>query len=690
MLHPSSGRPARAFQALVVSALLSAPALGQGPPPGYYDTVDATDAASLRQTLHDVIDDHLRYPYTSSSTDTWDILELADEDPGDAASILDVYRNRSFAKAGGGNPNYNREHTWPSSYGFPDDSSSNYPYSDCFQLRLCDDGYNSARSNKPFRYCAGCTEYPTDLEAGAGGPGFPNRTAGSFTQGSWETWEGMRGDVARGLFYLDVRYEGGTHGVTFASEPDLILTDDEALIDASNTGQNEPVAYMGMLSVLLQWHAEDPVDAAEMARNDVVFSFQGNRNPFIDHPEWVDCLFNSVCGGGDVTPPAPVTGLAAVGGAGQVDLTWNANGEPDLAGYHVYRATVAGGPYGQLTGSPVGTPAYSDTSVVGGTTYYYVATAIDTSQNESGFSAEVSATPTPGAPSTDPWINEFHYDNAGGDTGEFVEVAGPSGLDLTGWQVVGYNGNGGGVYQTVALSGVLPAQENCTGTLSFAFTGMQNATSGLPDGLALVNPGGTAIEFLSYEGVFVAVGGAASGMTSVDVGVSESGSTPVGHSLQLGGTGSGPDDFAWQPAQAETPGLPNAGQTFAPAGVVLYGTGTLGSLGVPTLCWEGPPLPGTTFTLVAGNSPPGTQLFVIGSTSSSVPPLDLSNGLLLNVGIPLLFLNPLIADGTGNGSLSLFIPLGASGLTIYCQSIAVDGTGGAAYASSLGTQVDVL
>ncbi|MCZ6652631.1 MAG: endonuclease [Planctomycetota bacterium] len=55
------------------------------------------------------------------------------------------------------------------------------------------------------------------------------------------------------------------------------------------------MAHMGMLTVLLQWHVEDPVDDVELNRNDVVFSFQDNRNPFIDHPEWVACLFLDEC-----------------------------------------------------------------------------------------------------------------------------------------------------------------------------------------------------------------------------------------------------------------------------------------------------------------------------------------------------------------------------------------------------------
>jgi hypothetical protein len=94
---------------------------------------------------------------------------------------------------------------------------------------------------------------------------------------------------------MDVRYEGGTHGVTSASEPDLILTDDLQLIDDSRTGKNEATGYMGMLSVLLDWHRQDPVDPVEMQHHETVASFQGNRNPFIDHPEWASCVFEGQC-----------------------------------------------------------------------------------------------------------------------------------------------------------------------------------------------------------------------------------------------------------------------------------------------------------------------------------------------------------------------------------------------------------
>ena len=294
----------RSINALLLAVL--APAGWSQVPSGYYDSVDTSDPAALRATLHQVIDDHLRYPYTSSSTDTWDILEQAQTNPADSGEILDVYKNEEYTKVGGGNSDYNREHPWPSSYGFPNSNSDNYPYSDCHVLFLCNSSYNSSRSNKPYDTCAGgCDEKTTAFNDGQGGGsgsyvGNSNWTDGGGA-GRWETWIGRRGDVARALLYMDVRYEGGTHGNTGSSEPNLILTDNLSLITASNTGSNESVAYMGMLSVLLQWHAEDPVDDFERAGHEVVYGYQGNRNPFIDHPEWADCLYNGSCTGSDVT-----------------------------------------------------------------------------------------------------------------------------------------------------------------------------------------------------------------------------------------------------------------------------------------------------------------------------------------------------------------------------------------------------
>ncbi|MBK8903156.1 MAG: ExeM/NucH family extracellular endonuclease [Anaerolineaceae bacterium] len=159
------------------------------------------------------------------------------------------------------------------------------------------------------------------------------------------------------------------------------------------------------------------------------------------------------------------------------------------------------------------------------------------------------------------FINEIHYDNTGTDVGEAIEIAGPAGTDLTGWSLVLYNGSNSLAYTTTPLSGAIPNLQNGYGVVfvSYPSNGIQN---GAPDGVALVDAANAVIQFLSYEGSFSAADGPASGLTSTDIGVSQSGSGPVGSSLQLEGTGTTYEDFVWAIEQPETFGAVNTGQSF--------------------------------------------------------------------------------------------------------------------------------
>ncbi|MBA2390400.1 MAG: ExeM/NucH family extracellular endonuclease [Geodermatophilaceae bacterium] len=148
------------------------------------------------------------------------------------------------------------------------------------------------------------------------------------------------------------------------------------------------------------------------------------------------------------------------------------------------------------------------------------------------------------------FISEFHYDNVSTDSGEAIEVQAPEGTDLTGWSLVLYNGSGGAVYDTDLLSGVV--DDSQVVVVEYPSNGIQN---GSPDGIALVDDSGAVQEFLSYEGTMTAVGGPADGQLSVDVGVEETGDTPVGHSLQRD-----PDDHAvWFDPMPNSFGAVNGG-----------------------------------------------------------------------------------------------------------------------------------
>lgn len=157
------------------------------------------------------------------------------------------------------------------------------------------------------------------------------------------------------------------------------------------------------------------------------------------------------------------------------------------------------------------------------------------------------------------FINEIHYDNSGDDVGQKVELTGPSGTDLSGWQLVLYNGGTGLVYDTINLTTIIPDTTSGYGQVVVETPGLLNDS---PSGLALVKPDTSVAMFLSYEGSFTAADGPATGLTSTNIGVSETGADPEGYSLQLSGLGKTYADFTWQAAAQETFGAVNTGQYF--------------------------------------------------------------------------------------------------------------------------------
>jgi len=241
----------------------------------------------------------------------------------------------------------------------------------------------------------------------------------------------------------------------------------------------------------------------------------------------------------------------------------------------------------------------------------------------------------PGIPVPVIFINEFHYDNTGGDVGEFIEIAGTAGIDLSNYQIVLYNGTGGAPYSTTVLSGLIDNEAGGFGALSFAYpvNGIQN---GAPDGIALATTSGMVIQFLSYEGAFVAVGGVANGMMSTDIGVLEAGADPIGLSLQLTGTGQQYSDFNWVGPLAQSPGTLNAGQTINPLpGVIpsifsqMIEPGDCNGESTITRMWQ--------LSDACGNSITHTQIITVTDTegpSFSPPPLPMDMTLSCEDPVP--------------------------------------------------------
>lgn len=240
---------------------------------GYYDDISGSGEI-LKANLHNLIrNTHL----TQFSYDAlWQQLQYTDEDSLQTNNIIETYTGWSIPKSnyGTGADQWNREHTWSVSHG--SFGTSRPAGTDLHHLRPCDVTVNSAKGNKDFDN--GGTPYVDSTPY----QGYGNTTGCNTATNSWEPRPVEKGDVARMLFYMAVRYEG------VDTSYDLELQD--------TTPTNGP--FYGKLSTLLQWHYQDPPDAWERRRNDRIQERQGNRNPFIDHPEYVTRLWVPQARGG--------------------------------------------------------------------------------------------------------------------------------------------------------------------------------------------------------------------------------------------------------------------------------------------------------------------------------------------------------------------------------------------------------
>ena len=242
-------------------------------PNGYYNSLDGLANTALRQALQDIIAN----PATvraQTYADVIDILKEADQNPAHSNQVWLVYTEQGRAKldlqtSGGSNTGkWNREHTYPRSRGgfesidlddiadgkdifwTTEADSLRHGNSDAHALRAADGPENSSRGNQNY----GTNEYDGPLD-----------NSGSF-----------KGDVARSVLYMAVRYNG--------------------LAVVNGYPSADPDGFLGDLATLLDWHRNDPPDDFEMNRNNVIYTWQFNRNPFIDQPDLVEYIWGNNVG----------------------------------------------------------------------------------------------------------------------------------------------------------------------------------------------------------------------------------------------------------------------------------------------------------------------------------------------------------------------------------------------------------
>ncbi len=230
------------------------------PPVNYYNNATGT-GSTLKSQLHNIIDGHTVLSYNAARSN----LQVTDRDPTDSDRIILIYDRDSLdvSNLNGSVPgwdngvSWNREHTWPRALGVDSSGPDN---SDLHMLRPSDPAVNSDRGNLHF--------------GGAYGQSFGENNDGGATV--WYPGDADAGMVARQMFYAAVRYDGSD-----AATNDLEL---------ANGTPSSP--RLGNLSRMIEWHYEVAPDDFELRRNDVIYdSYQGNRNPFADRPEFVWSTF---------------------------------------------------------------------------------------------------------------------------------------------------------------------------------------------------------------------------------------------------------------------------------------------------------------------------------------------------------------------------------------------------------------
>lgn len=228
-------------------------------PENYYNAVDTSlSSDAFKQKLSTIISNGFKsHSYGSIGA----ICEKADPDPKKAGNIICFYTGQSLS---GG---WNKEHVWAKSHGFPNTSSD--AYSDAHHLRPTLISINSNRSNYDFDEVENHnSSYKSD--------NFGNKW---IVNTCFEPRDEVKGDVARIMFYMETKYLGGSEKLQIT----------ENIPSPRTTGNGR----LGRLSTLIKWHYEDPVSDEEVYRNNVIYGYQNNRNPYIDHPEYVDYAYPS-------------------------------------------------------------------------------------------------------------------------------------------------------------------------------------------------------------------------------------------------------------------------------------------------------------------------------------------------------------------------------------------------------------
>lgn len=390
-----------------ISFILFTAALLAAIPAGYYDSADGLNGNDLRLALHNIIDGHTQktYDYVWTAFASTDVRPVETYGP---EKIWCMYTHLDFDYNEDQQGNissdvyttYNREHSWPKSW-----ANETYPmYSDIFHLYPTQAYANTYRNNNPYGEVGSSVTYTTENGSKLG----QARAGLGFAGTVFEPIDEYKGDLARTYFYMSTRY----------------YTEDAAWDTSEMTNKCEIKDWA--MSMLLNWHHNDPVSQKELDRIEAVYAIQGNRNPFIDHPEYADSIWNLA----SPTFAAPTAQTASSVFSNGFTANWSAVSE--ASGYKLYVSTSSdfSSPVNGYNPKDVGNVQHDAVSgLMTSTTYYYRVVAYKTGE-ESAYSNIITVTtsaPVGSADSTKIFFSEYIE---GSSNNKALEIYNGSGTDI--------------------------------------------------------------------------------------------------------------------------------------------------------------------------------------------------------------------------------------------------------------------